>query len=235
MTSESANNLADAQVGLWSAACGGGGTSMYAAAVLKAHGALHRQVVLVDSFNGLPRASTSRDSDIWSTMDVLAVPQERVEAKFRELQLLGSNVVFEKGFFNESCPRLRTKMLAVRGSQPSSHAANIAVLRMDGDMYESTMDILFNLYDLVPVGGYVIVDDYYSVHTAKLAVHEFLNMHNTTANFVKVDNDALYWKKTHTLQLNRSWYEAFNSRRKPQRRRLLQQETKPGRTGLMAP
>ena len=209
-----------------------GGTSIYAAAVLKAHAAFHRQVVLVDSFQGLPRASSNKDTDIWSTMDFLMIPHEQVKAKFNDLQLLSSNIVFEKGFFNESCPRLRMKMQALRASQPSSHGGNIAVLRMDGDMYESTMDILFNLYELVPVGGYVIVDDYYSVQAAQNALREFLKIHNTTAAFVDIDKDAVYWKKTEVLQLNQTWYKEFNKRRKPRRRSLLQ-EVEPVKGGLM--
>ena len=86
---------------------------MYAAAVIKAHHAsIHRRVVLVDSFQGLPRASTKQDSDFWSTMEVLQVPQEEVQSKFQQLGLLvDGNVVFVKGFFNESCPSLRRSMM----------------------------------------------------------------------------------------------------------------------------
>ena len=34
------------------------------------------------------------------------------------------------------------------------------MLRLDGDMYESTMDALTALYDKVSAGGFVIIDDY---------------------------------------------------------------------------
>jgi hypothetical protein len=184
---------------------------MFAAAVLKAHAATHRRVVLVDSFQGLPPSSNAMDSDIWSTMDFLMVPENQVQAKFCELHLNGSNIAFEKGFFNESCARLRNKMLETKES--------IAVLRMDGDMYESTMDILFNLYDLVPVGGFVIVDDYYSVKAAKLAIHEFMNIHRVSFDFVDIDKDAVFWKKTEVLQLKAVWYQEFNQNRRPQTQR----------------
>jgi len=98
------------------------------------------------------------------------------------------------------------------------------------DVCPALQDILFNLYDLVPVGGYVIVDDYYSVPAAQTALHEFLSLHNTTVTYVKIDNDAVYWKKTDTLQLNQTWYQEFNKRRKP--RRSLLQETRPRNRGL---
>jgi len=49
-----------------------------------------------------------------------------------------------------SLPPLREELLR-RGER-------LAILRMDGDMYDSTADILYNLYELVEVGGFVVID-----------------------------------------------------------------------------
>ncbi len=49
----------------------------------------------------------------------------------------------------------------------------LAVLRLDGDMYDSTMDALEALYEKVSPGGFVIVDDYGAVPACAEAVHDF--------------------------------------------------------------
>ncbi len=150
-------------------------------------------------------------------MAIIQVSQEFVASKFTELQLFGPNVVFVKGFFNESCPRLRKSMLdtSLEGQpiHPEARAGKaIAVLRMDGDMYESTMDIMFNLYDFVPLGGYVIVDDYH-IPEAQAAVIEFLRIHGAQESFTAVDVAASYWQKTVAVTINATWYAEFNKRR----------------------
>lgn len=157
----------------------------------------------------------------------MQVSQEYVASKFSDLLLLDPNVIMVKGFFNESCPRLRRSILATGNNyrrlqnkpQPTqtmlttNMARGIAVLRLDGDMYESTMDTLFNLYDLVPIGGYTIVDNYGSVKEAKSAVEEFLHIHSAIETFVYVDWSGMYWQKTAAIATNWTWYANFNKQR----------------------
>ena len=92
---------------------------------------------------------------------------------------MDKNLEFVKGYFCDTLKNLK---------EP------IAILRADGDMYSSTMDILDNLYSHVSPGGYVIIDDYSLPPCAK-AVTEFLDRHKIKADLVKIDNDAVYWKK----------------------------------------
>jgi hypothetical protein len=133
-------------------ACCTGGSSIFAKAVLKVHGARDRRVILVDSFQGLPKAELKADEDIWSRMDYLKVSQQRVEKNFQRFGLLDSDVVFVQGFFKQSTPRLAMSL--------RSEGRAIAVLRLDGDMYQSLSDCLYNLYQLVSIGGFIIVDDW---------------------------------------------------------------------------
>jgi hypothetical protein len=49
----------------------------------------------------------------------------------------------------------------------------LALLRLDGDLYKSTQDALTSLYDKVSPGGYVIVDDYNSWDGCRAAADEF--------------------------------------------------------------
>lgn len=51
----------------------------------------------------------------------------------------------------------------------------IAILRLDGDWYESTMQCLEGLYKYVAKGGVIIIDDYYTWVGCSKAVHDFLS------------------------------------------------------------
>ena len=181
-----------------------GGSSLFARGVLRALNVRDRTVHLVDSFEGLPKASQPKDRDVWSTMDYLKVPLEEVQEPFRQLGLLDDGVAFHKGFFQHSLPPLRKQLLAEKRS--------IAVLRMDGDMFESTMDILYNLYDLVPVGGCIIIDDF-SIAEAREAVAEFLEHHGVIVEFVPIDESASYFCKERETKVDSAWYADFNRKR----------------------
>ncbi|KAL6072239.1 Macrocin O-methyltransferase [Balamuthia mandrillaris] len=75
-------------------------------------------------------------------------------------------------------------------SLPHCHPSKIAVLRMDGDMYESTMDQLFNLYPLVSLGGFVIVDDW-NVEHCQRAVTDFWEWHGLLDEVAPVNGSAM--------------------------------------------
>jgi hypothetical protein len=86
----------------------------------------------------------------------------QVEDNFRAYDLLSDRVKFHKGYFRDSLPRAPIERLSI--------------IRADGDMYESTLDILFNLYGKLSVGGYVIIDDW-NIPVAQKAVHDFATWH----------------------------------------------------------
>jgi hypothetical protein len=62
----------------------------------------------------------------------------------------------------------------------------LAVLRLDGDLYESTMDALNPLYDKVSPGGFIIVDDYLAFLPCKLAIDEFRLTHNINDKIIHI-------------------------------------------------
>ena len=199
-------NMIDAQVpgdfvecGVWR-----GGSSLFARGMLKALNVHGRKVHLVDSFEGLPKASQTKDRDVWSKMDFLKVSLEEVQEPFRQLGLLDHGVAFHKGFFQHSLPLLRKQLLA--------NKKRIAVLRMDGDMFESTMDILYNLYDLVSVGGCIIIDDF-AIREAKEAVETFLQHHKLIVDYIKIDEFSSYFCKERETTVDSAWYADFNKKR----------------------
>jgi hypothetical protein len=80
---------------------------------------------------------------------------------------------------------------------PSAPIKKLAILRLDGDMYESTMDALSALYHKVSKGGYVIVDDYNCWPHCKQAVDDFREQHGIVDPVIPIDDAAVYWKVTH--------------------------------------
>ena len=80
-----------AECGVWR-----GGASIFAKAVLAAHGEAGRGVHLVDSFAGLPPNTTSSDQMYWNEMTYLRVSQAEVRAGFERFGLLDDGVHFHK-------------------------------------------------------------------------------------------------------------------------------------------
>ena len=71
----------------------------------------------------------------------------------------------------------------------------LAVLRLDGDLYESTMDALVSLYPKVEAGGYIIIDDYNDIAACRQAVTDYRSAHRITEDIVNVDWTGVYWRK----------------------------------------
>jgi hypothetical protein len=169
------------ETGVWR-----GGTTILMRAILKKHGITDRSVWCADSFEGLPPPSAADlakqpDSETDLTdLEYLAVSLEQVQANFERFGLLDDQVKFLKGWF---CDTL-----------PTAPVGQIAVLRMDGDLYSSTMDTLNNLYAKMSPGGFVIVDDYHSWPSCKAAVDEYRQAHGITSPIIDIDPHSVYWK-----------------------------------------
>jgi hypothetical protein len=79
---------------------------------------------------------------------------------------------------------------------------------MNGDMYESTMDQLFNLYAKIPVGGVIIVDDY-RIEPCYRAIHDFRNWHNIIEVIIDVpeDHSGVFWIRKKMVQVEMDRYK----------------------------
>ncbi|KAL7502017.1 hypothetical protein ACHAXN_000131, partial [Cyclotella atomus] len=144
------------------------------------------------------RSLDKRDK-YWDSTPYLEVPSEVVASSFSQYGLLDNNVVFAKGFFNDTMPPL------------SKHIQKLAIMRLDGDMYESTVDVLYNLYDKLSIGGFVIMDDWYlpsqDGFPSKRACEDFFKVHGINPEIVKIDEIAAYWKKTEDIDIQYWRYE----------------------------
>ena len=150
--------------------------------VLDAYSEPERRVFVADSFRGLPPPNPEKfeadANDTHHTYEQLAVPRHEVETNFRRFGLLDDRVVFLEGWF--------------RDTLASAPIERLSVLRLDGDMYESTMQALDALYFKVSPGGFVIIDDYILNPCAR-AIDEFRATHGITAAMHDVDGAAVWW------------------------------------------
>jgi O-methyltransferase len=148
-----------------------------------------RLLYVCDSFAGLPEGNSSlHKGDIgWDKLTYLSVSEKIVARSFYEFSVLDETIVFVKGFFNVTMPILTEKI-----------SGSISLLRMDGDIYESTADVLYSLYEKVTVGGFIIIDDW-DGFPAKDACLDFFKIHHINPIIIPIDNVSIYWKKTENI------------------------------------
>jgi O-methyltransferase len=174
------------ETGVWR-----GGATIFMRAVLKAYGDMERIVWVADSFQGLPKPDPERypadAGDRFWTYNELRISLEQVKANFAKYGLLDDQVHFLVGWFKDTLPKAPIERLAV--------------LRLDGDMYESTLEALQNLYPKLSIGGYAIVDDYGAVQGCKAAVEDFRTEYGVTEELQWIDWSGVFWKKL--MQPNR--------------------------------
>jgi len=167
------------ETGVWR-----GGASIFMRGVLAAYGVRDKRIFVADSFQGLPKPELDRypqdQGDLLHTEEFLAVSQEQVAANFKKYGLLDDQVVFLKGWFKDTLPKAPIK--------------EISVMRLDGDMYSSTMDALQALYPKLARGGFCIIDDY-ALKGCREAVDDFRRTEAIKDPLIKVDITGHFWRK----------------------------------------
>jgi O-methyltransferase len=176
------------ETGVWR-----GGACIYMRAVLEAMQETARNVWVCDSFEGLPKPTCAADrklnksgqmnmpGTLWRYKQ-LAVSLDEVRRNFARYGLLDDRVRFVKGWFGESLPRAPIQQLSV--------------LRLDGDLYESTWDAMVNLYPKLSAGGYLIVDDYESKDQCGRAIHDYRDGYGITDSIERIDGRGVFWQRS---------------------------------------
>lgn len=165
------------ETGVWR-----GGCTILMRGILKSYDVTNRTVWVCDSFQGLPKPSYKIDEGLDLYLDKnLAIPLEQVQENFRRYNLLDDQVKFVKGWFKDTLHTIPVKQ--------------IAVLRLDGDLYESTIQTLDALYSKLSKGGYCIIDDFCIAQCGQ-AVHDYRIKHGILDPIIKIDWGGVYWKKT---------------------------------------
>ena len=117
-----------------------------------------------------------------SRLPFLSVSIDEVRDAFKRFSLLDEQVRFVKGWFSTSLKKVSSEKLAI--------------LRIDADLYESTMDVLHALYDKVSSGGWVIIDDYSILPPCRAAVDEFRAAHGIDSPIETIDAHAVCWRRS---------------------------------------
>jgi len=169
------------ETGVWR-----GGACIFMRAALAAYGDTERTIWVADSFEGLPKPDgryKQDDGDLhWTLSDRLAISLDDVKANFARYGLLDDRVRFLKGWFKDTLPQAPIERLAI--------------MRLDGDMYSSTMDALISLYPKLSKGGFAIIDDYGAVEACRKAVTDFRDSNQIADPIHIIDWTGAYWRKT---------------------------------------
>ena len=168
------------EAGVWR-----GGCCILMRGILTANGINDRKVYLADSFAGLP-APNPQDypHDAGLNLHVhseLAVSVDQVKQNFSSYGLLDDQVVFVKGFFQETLPSLQ--------------ASPFALIRIDGDLYESTYVALEALYSKLSPGGFIIIDDYGAMPACRASVSDYRARLGIEAPIHTIDWTGVWWQK----------------------------------------
>ena len=190
------------EAGIWR-----GGSTIFMRGLLKAYGVTDRTVWVADAFGqGLPTAAQGASDRSYSSpnlkerQDALlagaALPPEEqaridlvrigtsyddVRERFGRYDLLDDQVRFLRGWFKDTLPEAPIE--------------RVALMRLDADFYDSTLDAIRALYPKLAPGGYAIVDDYGTFLECREAVHDYLDTIGATPDITAIDDEAVYWQK----------------------------------------
>lgn len=166
------------EAGVWR-----GGATIFMRAVLHAYEISDRKVFVADSFSGFPPGKPEDGDDPHHRVNYpfLRVPLEEVVDAFRRYNLLDDQVVFIRGFFEETLHKLDRKW---------------AILRIDADSYSSTMTVLKTCYAHLSPGGYTIIDDYADAFGARRATDDFRRLAGIQNPIERIDAVGAFWRKT---------------------------------------
>lgn len=168
------------ETGVWR-----GGCCILMRGILSANAIRDRKIYVADSFSGLPPPDIERfphdaGFDLSKELD-LTVSIDEVKSNFARYGLLDDQVVFVEGYFRDTLPKL--------------DAQTFALIRLDGDMYESTYIALEMLYPKLSTGGYVIIDDYGAVPQCRQAVTDYRIRMKIVDELQQADWTAVWWRK----------------------------------------
>jgi hypothetical protein len=176
------------ETGVWR-----GGSCIFMRAVLRAYGVTDRKVWVADSFQGFPRPdlerypadrffATENSRAYFENLDYpIAISLDEVKSRFRRYGLLDDQVEFLPGFFSDTLP--------------TAPVGKLAVLRLDGDFYQSTYEALDALYPRLSPGGFCIVDDYW-LPCCKDAVTDYRAANGVSEQLQRIDWTGAFWRKS---------------------------------------
>jgi O-methyltransferase len=171
------------EVGVWK-----GATAIYIKALMEMY-KIKSTLWLFDAFDTpIDWKKYTKEKDIkalnefFNIKDIIFPSLNEIVFQFNKFELNTNNIELIEG--------------DVFDTLESQDIKNISLLRLDIDMYESTLFALEVLYPLVCSGGYIIIDDYYvEKFNCKEAVDYFRSEHNILEKLNRIGNFIVYWQK----------------------------------------
>jgi O-methyltransferase len=168
------------ETGVWR-----GGCCILLRGILAANGVRARKIYVADSFKGVPPPQpelypADRGDTLYRHSE-LAVPLDAVKANFARYGLLDDQVVFVEGLFSDTLPSLQ--------------CGSFALIRLDGDLYESTYLALQHLHPKLSAGGFAIIDDFGVAAGCRQAVLDYRAQQRIDAPIHQVDRSGIWWRK----------------------------------------
>jgi O-methyltransferase len=145
-----------------------------------------RSYYLFDSFEGLPKVTEldgkaakewqeDKQGPMYHNNCMAEISYAEQAMKLSKV----SNYRLVKGWFIETLPKFDSN-------------EEIAILRLDADWYDSTMQCLEFLYPKVVKGGLIILDDYYTWDGCARAVHDYLSKYSLPHRIYELDGGNCY-------------------------------------------
>jgi len=147
-----------------------------------------RSVHVFDAFDKMPGYGEHQDFLMNSEASVLKT--------FKQFGANDPSIKFHVGLFKDTTKKFRADHKV--GDE------GIAILRIDGNFYDSYQDAMYDLYEYVPVGGFVIWDDYFSHHVVRQFWTDFKTDQGLPENFVRIDANSAFFRKAADITLDQS-------------------------------
>lgn len=176
------------ELGVWR------GGAMLVAAGFLADVQIKRQLHLFDAFQKVPG---------YADGDFLSVRKETVVESFKHFGLLNERIHFHTGLFKDTIPKFKS-------NDP------IAVLRVDGNFYDSYQDAFYYLYEKVPIGGIVILDDVYNHPPVMQFWEDFKNDQGIVETLYRIDGGGAWFRKHHHVTVSMIFFRAPQDANKEQ-------------------
>lgn len=169
------------EAGVWR-----GGAVIFMKGILEAYQNYDKKIWVADSFQGVPQPNIKlypqdKDDKLY-LYDELKVSKEEVVNNFKKYGLLDENIIFLQGLFKDTLY--------------NSEIEKLSLLRIDGDLYESTFQTLDALYPKLSLGGFCIIDDYGTFEYCAKAVNDYRTQNNITESLTDIDGWGVFWRKT---------------------------------------
>ena len=170
------------EMGVWR-----GGAMIMAMAVMNEYksmynGIMDRELYVLDAFEEIPKTSYGRNADF------LFNTEQDVRDNFKVFDVYNDNdiaVHFKKGLFQTTVPNIAA----------DPNITSIAVLRVDGNFYDSYQDCLYYAYEKVPIGGIVIFDDVMSHKAVMRCWNDFKADQGLTEDLNRIDLHSAWFRK----------------------------------------